>query len=369
MNSPAQSHIRAITGLRGLAAVMVWSFHAFIAARLECPACSAGWVGVDIFFVLSGFVMMWAWGDTGRWQRSLTSTWLQYAARRVLRIFPAYYLQFAVLLALAWSIGFGPALRWGDIISHALMMQGMVESHSQSFNPVWWTLSIEFQFYLVFPAMLWCIHRLGAARFLAAAFVVAIVWRIAAALAVPDDQYMREFWLVNQLPGRLDQFAIGMVVATLVKSRAVLSVKPRGFSTDWFALGLLWACAILFKSLTAGKWMDPAFAVGNTVTGAVCGLLIYMVVSQSTSLNRALSSKVGIFLGDISYSLYLWHVIVVWGLETINARQHLAMSQWSIVATSIPLILLVSYSSWRWIEKPGMAFRLSRRGSLRWRAS
>jgi peptidoglycan/LPS O-acetylase OafA/YrhL len=167
----------------------------------------------------------------------------------------------------------------------------------------------------------------------------------------------------------LDQFAIGMVVAASVKSRAWPSGKPRGFSGDWLALALLWACALVFKSSIASKWMDPAFAFGNTVTGAVCGLLIYLVVSHSSWLNRALSSKVGVFLGDISYSLYLWHVIVLWGLQEIDARQHLSTSPWLLVGIATPLILLVSYCSWRWVEKPGMAFRLPQRGSLRWRAS
>ena len=357
-------HLPELTGLRGVAASLVWLYHTWTEAGSPPWApvgiplgwvASAGWVGVDVFFVLSGFVMQWAWGDSAAWRRG-TATWRDFATRRVLRILPAYYVQFAVLIALAWAVGFGPALRWGDLIAHAALVHQFFPGFSQSFNPVWWTLPLELQFYLVFPLLTLVAPRVGWRALVATAIGSSLLWRTAGLLApsLIGATELQRFVAMNQLPGRIDQFVLGMAVAHLCRGnrgeggrRAVL------FAGGGAAGGLLIAMALAPARGAFGPWVDVPATV---LLGLLCAATVWGAV-RAGAVAKVLAARIPRFLGDISYSLYLWHVIVLWALVSVNARHHFAGPTVLATLVGAPLVLTASFCSWRWIEIPGMALR------------
>ena len=160
------SHAHALTGIRGWAALWVFMYHAwgFSGARLITvragdleldftPLVSLGGAGVSIFFVLSGFLLglPFAEWQTGLRDKPATG---RYFVRRVARVFPAYYAQLAVLLILAALVpGHADIEDWPTLLRHLLMLFMPPPLGTIPINLVWWTLPIEFSFYLALPLL------------------------------------------------------------------------------------------------------------------------------------------------------------------------------------------------------------------------
>ncbi|HEY0232128.1 MAG TPA: acyltransferase, partial [Dokdonella sp.] len=212
-----------LTGLRGFAAFWVLLYHAWVDAVPRAmkigsgdyainltPAFSGGWTGVDIFFTLSAFLLSlpfvsWQMGLAPR--PALGTFW----QRRILRIFPAYYAQIAVLLILAGVFGVGVWPGLGQLLGNLVLWFNVGHSGVTPLNAVTYTLSIEFCFYLLLPLLAFLLRPRG--------------WIVLLVLAVAETQLYRHLMfdpgadiphkvlVLEQLPGRLDQFVFGMLAA------------------------------------------------------------------------------------------------------------------------------------------------------------
>lgn len=368
-------HVDALTGVRALAALWVLAHHlnAFVGPRIIeigfagvsidiTPFLTCGWVGVDIFFVLSGFLLTRQLLDAyASEDRALANR--RFLLHRVLRVYPAYLVQVAILLAVAWAAT-GTVPPWvRHLPLHLAMLQSVTPASESAVNAVYWTLTVEFWFYLLLPFAVATLHSasgqgdtaLGrrALGLYAVALAITIAFRAAiqtahaAGLAFPLE------WAARQLPATLDVFAAGMLAA--VASR--LPGRIPAVSGALVAGGLAGIVAMLYVmhhhylSYWAG---GPLFYLWHAVTAACAGLLV-LGASRSGRLARALFATGPVrYLGDISYSLYLWHFpVALW----VAARVPPASGELSYVAAAAAAAVAASALSFHLVERPVLARR------------
>ncbi|MBZ9862396.1 acyltransferase family protein [Mesorhizobium sp. CA12] len=345
-----------IQGLRGLAVAFVVIFHIWPAAL------PGGYVGVDIFFVISGFLI------TGLLTRMALSedgiSLVGFYTRRVRRLLPAAIV--ALLVTLAGTLLFVSDAWWEEtakqVIASALYMQNwrLAEQAVDYLgaedgpSPVqhFWSLSIEEQFYIVWPllmmAALWWARRRGASPVQMVTFMLGVVMAgsLAASVALTRSDPAWAYFVTHT---RVWELALGGLLA-LTPDR----FRPNGRVRTAMAVAGIFAAlasAMLFSRSTD----FPGFKALLPTLGAA---LIIAAGSVRIGRFRGLDIAMLRYIGDRSYSIYLWH----WPLIIFYAAQRgaidLADGLLLIVAT-----LVVSELSYRFVEQP---YRHSR-SSPAWR--
>ena len=344
---------RDIQGLRAIAVGLVVAFH----AGLPVPG---GFVGVDVFFVISGFVItaMLMREQSANHRIRLT----RFYGRRFLRLLPALALLVTVVAAASFllqnpfgaqqttaSTGVGAVLLSANlVISHA---SGDYFADSAITNPLvnTWSLSVEEQFYLVFPALLvvgWMLARRTRIRPLHLVATLAVVSFVLAVVTTFLSSAESLSWFggpqsfAYYSPAtRAWEFAVGALLA-LMLSR--IPRIPSGAMTVIALLGvlLIFAAAVLLNDETPFPGLAALLPVGGT-------LLLLLAGSQRVSLiNRTLASRPLVLVGDISYSWYLWHWPVIVFVALLWPDQPLALVA-AAAGSMLPAAL-----SYRLVEQP-----------------
>jgi peptidoglycan/LPS O-acetylase OafA/YrhL len=327
---------RDIDGLRALAILPVLAFHAHL------PGFSGGFVGVDVFFVISGFLItsiLVREIDAGRFSL------LRFYERRARRILPALLVVLAfVLVMAAWlylpedfaAVPRSELMALFFLSNVWFFMETGYFGGSAATMPLLhcWSLAVEEQFYIAFPVLL----RLCAGR--SPAFRLKLVTAIAVAsfgLAVwkQADSDSFAFYL---LPPRAWELFAGALLA-MAKVPAV----ERRLVREGLALGGMGL--ILFAVVTYSRTtIFPGVAALAPVLGAV--LLIHS--APGTQVGRLLSTPPLVGVGLISYSLYLWHWPVIVFAEYALDEAPQGVAQIAVIATSI----FLAWASWRFVERP-----------------
>ena len=230
--STTGKHIPALDGIRGLAIVLVLLVHLFVhnprpqvslPMRVIATLFSAGWVGVDLFFVLSGFLITGSLYDTQQSRLFFRN----FYARRALRIFPLYYGFLGLLIGISLLHGyhwffFGTFLFLSYL--HTLHVGGLAYTTAPWVNiNHLWSLAIEEQFYMVWPVTVFLLatkRRIAtAALLLTAASLGLRCWMFASGVLVTYPYLTYSF-----TPARLDGLLLGSVLAMLVRSRHRVAV-------------------------------------------------------------------------------------------------------------------------------------------------
>jgi peptidoglycan/LPS O-acetylase OafA/YrhL len=336
---------RDIDGLRTIAVLPVILFHTGV-------ALSGGFVGVDIFYVISGFLI------TGIIHRDMEAGRFSFAdfyARRVRRLYPAL---FAVLVATtAWAAA---QMLWVDLVAYAksllsaLFYVSNIYFYAQTgyfteeatIRPLLhtWSLAVEEQFYLIAPLLLLALvtwvpraGRLVAVAVLAVASFVLCVW-------LTGRESEMAFYL---LPARAWELGLG---AFLALAGTGWIVRRR-----WLAevLGMAGLAAIAVAVFTFSRYLPfPSWRAAIPCLGAAAVIASGMV--PGTLVARFLSLGPMVFVGRISYPLYLWHwpviVMAVYGpLDPLSQRQ---------AALVIGLTFALSVVTWYFVERPVRSGRL-----------
>ncbi len=327
-----------IDGLRALAVVAV------ILNHIDDRLLPSGYLGVDVFFVISGFVITASL--TRRPARSLGDLLLGFYSRRLKRLVPALLLFVVVVGILACLVIPRPhtALRTG--IS-ALFGFSNVYLHGQAtdyfgtatkLNPFThtWSLGVEEQYYLLFPLVAWLtgFARPGAGghRALFGVMGVASLASLIAFVQLYPTQQAAAYFL---MPPRLWEMGAGCLLFCL---GGVWPAAARG-------LGRLPPLAAVL-GLVGVMLLPLAWAVPATVAAVVLTTLLIASLRQGTAAHRLFSRPALVRVGLISYSLYLWH----WGVLSLS-RWTIGLHWWSL-PFQIGLMVLLSVASYRWIEKP-----------------
>jgi peptidoglycan/LPS O-acetylase OafA/YrhL len=327
-----------IEGLRGIAILLVLLFHAGL------PWTPGGFVGVDVFFVISGFLI------TGKlWRESQQPGGLnitRFYAWRIRRLLPAALVAVALisLVGLLLAAPLDRSELAADGAASALSLANMrfigsVDYFAATSSPSpflhFWSLSVEEQFYLVWPALIVLLTwRGGGSRRLIAALLIGVIASFALSMWLTDTSPARAFYL---LPTRVWQLGVGGLLALI----GVMGTSRRAGALAWAGLA---AVAVAGVALTA-EMPYPGLAALLPTAGAVALLYGGAAPSGPTRLLAAAPLR---FLGKISYSLYLWHwpllVLPIMFLER-------ALTSVEIVA-SVAVAIGVSWLSWRFVEQP-----------------
>jgi peptidoglycan/LPS O-acetylase OafA/YrhL len=351
--NPAPERIPALDGLRGVAILLVLVMHAGFPGIAVDSSVSApllhgylwvallGWCGVDVFFVLSGFLI------TGILVRAKGSPhyFRDFYARRALRIFPLYYLALLLLfVVLPRPAAAAPGEAWASCLYVQNWLYGLRGVFSDPARTITWSLAIEEQFYLLWPALVLWTTPQGLRRLCVATIVGAIALRAALLLGGAEHVYFLT-------PCRLDALAAGALLAV------VPLPTPRfgQLATLVGAAGLAGVAAYAGSPLTErspsmqglGLVASLLLAVGLLVLGRGEGLVA-----------RALRWRwLGVF-GRYSYCIYLTHVLVIevvgrWWMERTGQWAHAWPLLWVLGLTVLSIVasLVVGVASWHLFEK------------------
>jgi peptidoglycan/LPS O-acetylase OafA/YrhL len=368
-----RGHVPALDGVRGVAILFVVTYHA--ARNLQYVGrweervervINSGWVGVDLFFVLSGFLITSILLEAKRGRRFFRS----FYARRVLRIVPLYLT--LVVLAVAIAPAWGLATPEQAARLHAV--QGWYWTHSVNVliaragwsGTGWhtghlWSLSVEEQFYLVWPVIVFISTRRTLARLCVAIMVTAAVLRL---------------WLVSTfgpstavyvlLPTRMDALTTGALMATFFEEPTEWA-QARRAALPVAAITIAVLGLIFFQESSvhpSGRLMQMAGYPALSLLGAAA--VVSAVSAPSASVQGWLWNLSPLrFLGRYSYGLYGWHPFVIAFLRhrvvapsafpTI-AGSHLPANALATVV-ALALSIAVALLSWFLVERPFLALK------------
>jgi peptidoglycan/LPS O-acetylase OafA/YrhL len=379
-------YIPAIEGLRGIAVLWVVLFH-YVVVRdglFDDPAIAAiaavrplnvivrnGYLGVDLFFLITGFLLTLPWflrESTGEAAPSLR----EFYARRFWRIAPAYYVQlvalFLVVLPLLKGIAYWRSDLYviaANVAVHAVFLQNTtpLTSGSLNINGALWSLTAEAQYYVLLPLLAPLFVRAPRAS-LAGAIVIAVAWQLGArhgfdpivraqlALGSPwpwTESQVRQL-LLTQLPSYFAHFALGILAGRAwVRWRNQPLAGSRGYALQAAAVAALALLYLVYGHLgpVFGEvtWLIAPFAFGT--------VFIALAASDRAVPHAILGQGPLRFLGRVSYSAYLYHLLV---LALWNA--FLPPLGWASLPLYLATVFSIAWISWRYVESPFLKARI-----------
>jgi peptidoglycan/LPS O-acetylase OafA/YrhL len=313
------SHLPALDGLRGVAILLVVLHHfAFYGGfqpagpvdRLVGAVAYAGWTGVDLFFVLSGFLITRILYTADREKHYFRN----FYARRVLRIFPLYYATLAFFFLVGPSLGVpsrGPiadqAWYWTYAVNVRIATAGWPKINELAH---FWSLAIEEQFYLVWPLLIFFLGRASLIRLCVVMIGASLAVRLWLAV---DGQSLAAFVLAQ---ARLDSLAAGALLALLASENGGLRPWRRTAGlVAGTALALL--AALAFRE--GGLWTEDALtiSIGLTLLAILFASMVTLTLTAPASGNfaRFMTSVPMQSLGRYSYGLYVLHHPIAIGMS------------------------------------------------------
>ncbi|GIG38790.1 acyltransferase family protein [Cellulomonas phragmiteti] len=344
--SPARAYRTDIQGLRAIAVSAVLLYHGGV------PLITGGYVGVDIFFVISGFLI--TSHLVSRLERDGNVGLADFYAKRARRILPASLLVLAlsVLAALLW---FPPLLMrqvWQGAVATALYVPNVLfavqgtdylAETAPSLFQHYWSLGIEEQFYLIWPlalALAWRYSR--SRRALLSVVIVAVVMSFAAGAILT---YKNQPWAFFSLPTRAWELGVGAAVAIALHHKREVLRPAQAASLGWAGLALLTTSVFALKKDMAFPGFYAAIPVAGTALVILAG-----ATATPHGPSRVLSMRVMLLLGTLSYSLYLvhWPALLI-PQAAVGFENPLPLRvTLPIIAACVPLAWLL----YRYVEDP-----------------
>lgn len=370
VNHSKLGHIPALDGVRGVAILLVLfnhfspeGFYDNWLAKIFQPITGNMTVGVDLFFVLSGFLI------TGILLRSKSSAhyFRNFYVRRALRIFPLYYF---VLIILAIGLRTIPSWKnlttlrdawpwyWFYGTNYLVSRTGFAFlDHPQVSLGHFWSLAVEEHFYFFWPTMVWLLSRRGLTRLCIALMIIAPLCR---AYAVLFGQGILFTYVATQC--RMDSLAIGGLIAILIQTNTVAQLLKRfGWIAIVSALASVACFALDERTLQfAGGSLRLARPIAvasySFYAFAFAGFLLLALVPGGR-LNRLMSQRWLRFFGVYSYGMYIYHRMILNTLTTWFSMRRLAYHGhiWTAViphyALCIGTTALIAVASYHLFEK------------------
>ncbi len=361
---PLAAFNKPLHGIRAIAVALVLFYHAGL------PGLSGGYVGVDVFFVISGYLITVLL--LNEFARTGSIDLVAFYGRRARRLLPAACLVIVVTTTLFWLVlsplefdEFSPSAVASTLYASNLWFAYITTDYlagTTDTNPLLhtWSLAIEEQFYIFWPVLVLLLFRYfpspRESRKILATIAAMVVLSMLLCIVLT---LVRQPWAFFHLPARAWEFGAGALIALYAGgSSHVISPSLRtGLSIA--GVSLLGLAGTLFDHSTN----FPGVAALVPVIGTA--LLIFSCCSGAASENRSiitslLSSPPVQFVGDISYSLYLWHWPVFLLIPLVYPTSEIVQG-----TAGVALSVILAWLSYRWVENPiRFSLRLSNSGPL-----
>lgn len=339
--------ILQLDGIRGIAVSMVVLFHYFggnddqslIANKAIRWIFNRGWSGVDLFFILSGFLIGGILLDNkvdGRFMKV-------FYYRRFLRIFPLYYL----LLAITWAF-YGLTTDWPAYILYLQNVLMALYKVDQPALGITWSLAVEEHFYLILPALIAFASRRRLVQTIGFFVILALILRAAAVLVERPHQSDFAYYFTFC---RMDDLMLGVGLALAVRSETIMSWLRTAKTPLYIAL------FVLLLALPVISWIDLKFVGFNLIFGlpvyaTLYSVLILIAVCHPTSIVATITKLSWLrWIGERAYSVYLFHQIILIGAKFLITSNS-PIAAYTTRALALSTVLLAAYLLWRLVEKP-----------------
>lgn len=328
---------RQLDGVRGVAILSVFLFHHFF--------ISAGWMGVDLFFVLSGFLITRTLWETKDYQ----TYWAQFYIKRAGRILPPLIPILLLALILSRRVTIAGFLGYTFFLGNYM---NLTRYHVDVLN-VLWSLAIEEHYYLLWPAV---VRFLSRKQCIIVSLVIIFAEPLIRIAATPHVSEYRAIYSLTWF--RLDGLAAGSLLAL---------VLPLNQVRNWLGNIALWMSGafVVLYVLMIKIYSDTFVRENNThlfnglgysiVTLGCFFLVAHLVFNSENYLSRLLSTKPLVFLGEVSYGMYLLHMLT---MAILRRAFHVGVGLPSVHGTRLlflvnfPLVICLTWLSFRFYESP-----------------
>jgi peptidoglycan/LPS O-acetylase OafA/YrhL len=365
------TRIKELDGLRGIAVVLVMASHIFRRANefTQHPVlysisnvAALGWVGVDIFFVLSGFLITSILFNAREKQHYFRNFYV----RRILRIVPLYYIVMLVVFQIVIPIKTPEFVdKIPKLIPFQLLyLQNWVVltpwAESSVYIGVTWSLAIEEQFYLFWPALIYFIKKESLFKWGLGYFLLSGIIRTAGILLWKDTFQAIHFFYYNSFT-RFDELILGGLLAIVISSDhwqgKIKTIAQPMFFTSLFvfiAFSIIDQSPLNFRHI-------PINLVGYTSMSILTSALIsiFVIRPENSLIRRIFRNGILTFLGKYSYAMYLFHIPVLLILLDLLWWTH--YRGWKMyvlfIASSFLVTIVLSFASWHLFEKHMLNFK------------
>jgi peptidoglycan/LPS O-acetylase OafA/YrhL len=355
MGRESEKHIESLDGLRGIAILLVFFFH-YLTRNPYNPLswfASLGWSGVDLFFVLSGFLITGILYDT----RESTNFFRVFYTRRALRLFPVYFLAVGIVLSAAALLH--TPMSWKALpfyIYGANIMLGLRDG-VPNFGPYFqcvhfWSLSLEEQFYSLWPLVIFFVRKRRTMMVICAGGIIgALLFRI-----VLTHLRVSTWILYTELPSRMDSLLAGALLALALRGPRADAWRNRRrlyllMATFCLILSLLFirARSAFFASPEVTSW-------GYSMFAGLYACVLALALVPGTVPYRIGRLSVLRFFGRYSYGLYIWHdlpspVCVSWQAWFVGNIHPPVLAQAAYTLAMLTLFTAVAMLSYHLLER------------------
>ena len=353
-----------LDGIRGIAILLVFAFHAFKRAsyftanpilNYIAKLTSIGWIGVDIFFVLSGFLIT----SILLQKKGEKDYFKNFYARRVLRIFPLYYIMLGIIIFSMLAVEPEAQAHILERLPFYLLYQQNWLMAAGDLPPIYllvtWSLAIEEQFYLFWPFLIYFLQKRALVLANIGIILLSVFVRIIIAL-VSDDAITAHYISYYSTITRLDTLALGALIAIIFKESILWQERLKKIALP----ALLGSTALVLIVVLMPNREElynniPIRLTGYSVLAIMGGssIVFSLTHDKSSLLRRFFRSKSLRFFGKYSYALYLIHPLILQIFLDIlwDAKYRGWQAYVSYLVISFSLTIILSLLSWHLLEK------------------
>lgn len=328
--------LSALDGLRTLAIALVFAHH------IDQRALPGGFIGVDVFFVISGFIITHLLLREHEQNGAISLG--RFYVRRLLRLYPAFLLMVLITAPIAAIDQIGKPAE--DSLFALTYLTDFWANYQGGLSLLLhtWSLAVEEQFYLIWPAILifalrrrWRIQQVITPLILISLVITFAVY----------EAHIGRLHNIQYLPtSHVAELGSGILLAVWL--REGLPAAARILATEGAALLALVALVVCEFVLNNYWWSFPA------VTLACWPLVAHVVTNESSGLTRFFSQRALVWMGRRSYGFYIWHYPIILLLDRSVS------SSWLVAAVALPLTLMATVLSWRLVEQPVLRYKDAR---------
>lgn len=331
-----------IDGLRAFAIIPVVFYHAGISF------ISGGFVGVDVFFVISGYLITTILIEDFENNRFSILTFYERRARRLL---PALILMLLLVSIVSWLILLPDDMRevYQQIVSNSFFLSNIHYTLTWDYFESWklppvllntWSLAVEEQFYLFMPVILLLLQHKAKSivltfSILALISILFMVWM--ASVSVKANYYL--------LPSRFWELSAGVLIAYFIKFKPDLIMSLRDNTSAWIHIMMFFTLLTTFFTFTE---QTPYPSLWTLVPVTLTAFMLLLADTRSP-ISAILTNKYLIYIGKISYPLYLIHFPVIIFLRTTLEP---LFQQWQVTVLSLVLTIFLSALTYHYVEQP-----------------